>query len=367
MTVEPSVAPYLPRLAPSPQPGDGGIAMPAALDWVTRLPSAAAPGFVYLAGAAAGLRSAAAAPISPRPRRAWAGETAEVLAQTADPVPSAFPAIRPSTRPGHSILRRSASPQPTPSAAGGSACRPRQSFFAARRSPSAGPMLPPRASGSPPDRIPTAARLAGLLELIERDAAAGWWCEGVRPRQADAADIAAAAAELAGFRAGAAAARPTGFLVLEAAARVPVVCAMSSDADGRGLAFGLKAAPEVAGCRFRRAGRADADGACARDGAPPRRAGRPVGRGPGPLARAALAPEAFAALAAWPAAIPAEAPGDFTALAAALAARATSWLRPISPRPLPGLRSPRSSCRVFGRFPAGCARPCRVPPAPSRR
>ena len=91
MTVEPSVAPYLPRLAPSPQPGDGGIAMPAALDWVTRLPSAAAPGFVYLAGACRGVAVGGGGADLATAAARLAGETAEVLAQTADPVPSALP------------------------------------------------------------------------------------------------------------------------------------------------------------------------------------------------------------------------------------------------------------------------------------
>ena len=147
-----------------------------------------------------------------------------------------------------------------------------------------------------------------------------WWCEGVRPRQVEAASVAGAAAELARLRAGAAVPRATGFLALAGAAGVPVVCAVSCDADGRGLAFGLKAAPDPAAAAagalvellqmelaLEMARHRSARG----DAAPGDR---------GPLARAALAPEDFAAFAALPPAVAAAPPPrDFAGLAAALA------------------------------------------------
>ena len=220
----------------------------------------------------------------------------------------------------------------------------------------------PRASDSPRDPDLAAARLAGLLELIERDAAAAWWREGVRPRQADAAGIATAADELGRLRAGAAAPRPTGFLVLEAALGVPVVCAMSSDADGRGLAFGLKAAPGVA---------AAASGALAELmqmelalEMARHRAGRGVRSAGdrGPLARAALAPESVRRVRGLAAREPGGRAAGFTALAAALARRGHVVVIGRScPGPLPGSRSSRSSCQVFGRSPAGHSRRWRGP------
>jgi ribosomal protein S12 methylthiotransferase accessory factor len=93
-----------------------------------------------------------------------------------------------------------------------------------------------------------AARLAGLLELIERDAVAVWWLDGRRPAELEPSVLAVAEALLASLRAGASVLRESAFLALVSPVRVPVVCALSRDAAGGGLAFGFKAAmdPRVA-------------------------------------------------------------------------------------------------------------------------
>ena len=57
------------------------------LDWVARLPSAAAPGFVYLAGACRGVPVGGGGRDLAEAAGRLAGETAEVLAQAAPPVP----------------------------------------------------------------------------------------------------------------------------------------------------------------------------------------------------------------------------------------------------------------------------------------
>ena len=110
-----------------------------------------------------------------------------------------------------------------------------------------GPMRRRRASASRRRADREAARLAGFLELIERDAAAALVVtERVRLAQLDiAADASAGSRESRALRAGAAAwPRPHGFLEL---ALVRPGCRWSApcrcDADGGGLAFGLKAAP----------------------------------------------------------------------------------------------------------------------------
>ncbi len=315
MTAEPSVAFDPSARPPAAEPGAG---MPAGLDWLMRLPSAAAPGFVYLAGAVGGVPVGGGGADLGAAAARLTGETAEVRAQVAEPDAS--------TLPGDAALDAiwTAAPAPLRIAAETLDGRPlgvpaAAIFLRGRAEDERRSAAPPTSLGlaAGPDR--EAARLAGLLELIERDAAARWWCEGARPRQADAASLARATTELVQLRTGAAIARPTGFFALDAKLGVPVVCAFSADPDGRGLAFGLKAAPDPA---------AAASGALAElmqmelalEMARHRAArGAPAASDLGPLARAALDPSAFPAFAALPPAPFAPVPGDFAGLAAALA------------------------------------------------
>jgi hypothetical protein len=64
----------------------------AALDWVSVLPNAAAPGFVYLAGACGGLAVGGGGRDLGEAAGRLAGETAETLARLAIPRPSSAPA-----------------------------------------------------------------------------------------------------------------------------------------------------------------------------------------------------------------------------------------------------------------------------------
>lgn len=92
-----------------------------------------------------------------------------------------------------------------------------------------------------------AATLAGLLELVERDAAALWWIGGRRARLLAAEQLAAAGADalLSTLRQGGSA-RHTWFLDLTTDLQVPCVAALSVDRAGTGLAIGLAARPSVA-------------------------------------------------------------------------------------------------------------------------
>jgi thiazole/oxazole-forming peptide maturase SagD family component len=85
------------------------------------------------------------------------------------------------------------------------------------------------------------ATLAGLLELIERDAVAIWWYNGIR-RPGIAPDALAASALGPWLRERE---RRTHFLHLTADIPVPVVAAVSMDKDGGRLAYGFGAAPSV--------------------------------------------------------------------------------------------------------------------------
>lgn len=89
------------------------------------------------------------------------------------------------------------------------------------------------------------AIMRGLLELIERDAAALWWEGGARPRAVALQDAAGAAEMLVRLRQGHAE-RPTRLLDITADLRVPVCAAISHDRDGRGLACGLSAGTTLA-------------------------------------------------------------------------------------------------------------------------
>jgi ribosomal protein S12 methylthiotransferase accessory factor len=91
---------------------------------------------------------------------------------------------------------------------------------------------------------PAMAASLGLLELIERDAAALWWCAG-RPARVLAADGAAAAeaAQLLAALRGRAGGRMTWLLDITSDIAVPVIAAVSCEADGTGLCCGMAARP----------------------------------------------------------------------------------------------------------------------------
>src|SRR5690606_27333597 len=107
------------------------------------------------------------------------GEAAEVLAQAARPVPSSLPgipAIDSLWTDGAAPLRIAACELDT----GAAVAVPAAAIFPALDAQSRRD-APPRSLGlaAGPDR--NAARLAGLLELVERDAAARWWTGASRP------------------------------------------------------------------------------------------------------------------------------------------------------------------------------------------
>ncbi|HMQ93399.1 MAG TPA: YcaO-like family protein [Amaricoccus sp.] len=202
------------------------------LDWVAALPNAAAPGFVYLAGSLDGIAVGGGGADVLEAGARLAGEAAEVIAARAGAAASRLPGDpeidalwRPSREGG-----RVAAVDLAAGRALGVFLRPPDAA-----APVFGPGL---AAGI--DR--EAARLAGLLELIERDAVASWWLDGRRPAGLAPSVLADAEARLARLRAGAPALRETEFLALVSPVGVPVVCALSRDAAGGGLAFGFKAA-----------------------------------------------------------------------------------------------------------------------------
>lgn len=216
-----------------------------ALDWAASLPNSAAPGFVCLAGALAGQSVGGGGRDLPEAAARLAGEAAEVLAQTAPPespaetcaadreIDAIWTAAPAPTRASAQDLTRG-----RPVAVPACAIHLGPAFDAERA-----PQSPPRSLGLAAGPDQDAARLAALLELIERDAAAGWWCEGIPPRVLDTETAAAAAADLAAMRGGASAQpRATTLLALDSPTGLPVVCALSRDRDGGGLVIGLKAA-----------------------------------------------------------------------------------------------------------------------------
>jgi ribosomal protein S12 methylthiotransferase accessory factor len=91
------------------------------------------------------------------------------------------------------------------------------------------------------------AALHGLLELIERDAAALWWRGGQMGRSIPPQHQAGTAAEhlLRQLRHSAAVRRRTWLLDITTDVGVPVVAAVSCRADGSGFAFGLAARPRL--------------------------------------------------------------------------------------------------------------------------
>ena len=211
-----------------------------ALDWAAVLPSGGAPGFVYLAGAVAGLPVGGGGRDLAEAAGRLAGEASEVAAQhRLPPEPCDLP-VAPELRavwgdgpamPARDLVR------------GGGAGAPIAAIFPAV---AAAPGAPPRSLGLAAGRDRDAARLSALLELVERDAAAAWWSGDVRPRAVDLAAAAGLAADLAALRAGAAAPRATALMALPSPTGLPVICVLSRDATGGGLAFGLKAALDPA-------------------------------------------------------------------------------------------------------------------------
>ena len=210
------------------------------LDWVAGLPCAAAPGYVYLAGSIHGVAVGGGGGTLAEAASRLSGEAAEVAARHSGAAPSSLPgdpAI-------DAIWRRSGNVPRVAAVDLADGRRLGVPAAAILPAPATGPQgdAPPSGLGlaAGPDRA--AARLAGLMELIERDAIAAWWLDGARPRRLDPPALDAAAARLARLRAGAPVPRPSGFLSLTSPTGMPVVCALSRDASGRGMAFGFKAA-----------------------------------------------------------------------------------------------------------------------------
>lgn len=281
----------------------GALVWPALsrLDWVASLPNAAAPGFVYLAGTCGGTPVGGGGADLAEAALRLAGEASETLAQAGPaPEPEALapdPEILAVWGAGPQIAAMSLT-------RGRRVGAPLAAIFPAHP---AAPGAPPRSLGLAAGVDASGARLSAALELVERDAAARWWLGETRARAICAAGVAAVADELVALRrAGAGPAprrRPTGFLLLPSVTGLPVVCAFSRDPGGTGLALGLKAALDA-----ERAARGamiemlqmeialeiarlrEAQGGVATKG----------GADAGPLARAALDPDAYPAFAALP-------------------------------------------------------------------
>ncbi len=218
-----------------------------ALDWVMPLPNAAAPGFVYLAGAFQGSAVGGGGGDLLSAAGRLCGEASEIIAQSARPSAD-------TTSGDPRIDKIWATGAPRISRVGGmnlvtglSVGVPTSAIFVdpefeGERCPTA----PPRSLGLGAGRDSAAARLSGLLELIERDAAARWWLEGVIPRALDVSILAETGQDLARMRAGSAKpGRPTTFLDLNSETGIPVICACSRDPDGTGLCLGFKASLSV--------------------------------------------------------------------------------------------------------------------------
>jgi ribosomal protein S12 methylthiotransferase accessory factor len=109
-----------------------------------------------------------------------------------------------------------------------------------RRSAGTRDFTPPLklSTGCAAGRTPAEATRRGLLELIERDAAALWWRGGRRPRPVP--PDSAIDALIATLRGGTDA-RRTWLLDITTDLEVPVIAAVSAGADGFGFAFGLAA------------------------------------------------------------------------------------------------------------------------------
>ncbi len=282
----------------------------ARLDFVAALPNAAAPSYVYFAGSCLGTAVGGGGATALEAAGRLAGEAAEVLALAGN----------------------------APAASGNDGgARLHAIDLVSNESTSIERHVVLSGPGEPPPDLPlglglaagtdsASARLAGLLELVERDAAARWWNEGVLPRQPDSATLAEATDMLAGLR-GRVPKRATTLLALTGAAGIPVICALSCGQGGSDLAFGLKAASDPA---------AAARGAIieclqmeiALDLARLRaERGTPAAADADVLARANLDPDGFATFAARPAVPAAALSGDLDALVARLA---TAGHRPVA-------------------------------------
>ncbi len=303
------------------------------LDWATPLPNSAAPGFVYLAGSRRGSAVGGGGVTMAEAATRLAGETAETLAQELTPAIVDLPrdaAIEAVWGGGPRIAAWRA---PSGEAVAAPACAIYTAWEAA-------PGAPPRSLGLGAGPDLDAARLAGLMELVERDAAAAWWRGGVPPRAVCATAAAAAAAMVAACRTGARTVRPTVFLALPSPTGAPVACAMSRDATGgAGLAFGFRAAADMPAA-LAGAARELMQMEIALELSRLRAAGPRQSHGPDAavLGRADLAADRFAAFAALPPEPPARpwATG-FAATAARLAAKGFEITVADLPAPAGGL------------------------------
>lgn len=321
----------------------------AGVDWAARLPSAAAPGYVYLAAACGGVAVGGGGTTREEAAVRLVGEMAEVIGTSADPLccdaagdPAVDAQFADAAALAGGTVRRIAALNLTTGTALGLAAA--AAYPAEPRRADA----PPTSLGLAAGADPAAARLSGLLEVIERDAAARWWGGETRTRTL-VPDV-ALLTRLATLRAGAARVRTTAFLVLPSPVGIPVVCAVSRDPDGTGFACGLKAATDRA---------VAADGAlielCQMEIAleiARLRAAKDVATAAdaGVLARAALDPDRFAAFAALLPEPEAEGPADLgtivmrlmglglCVIAADLPTRTGALAKVVVPglRPLPG-------------------------------
>jgi ribosomal protein S12 methylthiotransferase accessory factor len=231
------------REAPARAPSSE-LARKAGLDWALPLPCPAAPGYVFLAGSVAGVSVGGGGATPEEALARCAGEAAEVRAQLQAPM---LAELTPDPRidavwcgadAGPRIAARNLS---TGHAVGvpAAAVHLGADWGAFLR-----PGAPPRSLGLAAGPEREAAIAAGLLELVERDAAARWWFDGEAARLPDAAEAGSAGELLRRLRLGAPEPRrSTQFLLLPAL--LPVACALSFDADGAGLAVGFKAAEDV--------------------------------------------------------------------------------------------------------------------------
>lgn len=103
----------------------------------------------------------------------------------------------------------------------------------------------PVATGTASGPTFEAATVGAVLELVERHAAALWWVEGAPGRPLPGGALKEVTALLGRLRAGTAH-RSTWFLDISSELDIPVAAALSTEADGRGLAIGLAAGPSIA-------------------------------------------------------------------------------------------------------------------------
>ena len=113
--------------------------------------------------------------------------------------------------------------------------------------------LPADSNGGAAGPTPAAARLAAVLELVERDATARWWYGGA-PARREAPAPGSWAAELAGWLARRG--RVLHLLDITSDLGVPVRAALIADRDGRRVSAGFAAAMAPAGARRRALGEA---------------------------------------------------------------------------------------------------------------